>query len=54
MLLEVALQSSNDNIVKWARELMRKLLKDKRRKKKNCFRIEADKEIAQISTRVVL
>lgn len=41
----MALQSGDGNIVAWARKVMKKLLTDKKRKKKNFRRKEADDKV---------
>jgi hypothetical protein len=50
----MTLQSNDGNIVAWARKMMSRLLKDKRRKKKNFRKNETDKEVYHITTRAVI
>lgn len=53
VVLEMALQSTDSNILEWAKKIMRRLLRDKRRKRKNFQKTHVDKEVFRTSREVV-
>lgn len=50
----MALQSTDSNILEWAKKIMSKLLRDKRRKRKNFIKAQVDKDVFRSSKEVVM